>query len=40
LFIGFGPDVEAASRTRLAASVHLEQVSQTQTPRSLHEEAV
>jgi DNA invertase Pin-like site-specific DNA recombinase len=40
LFIGFGPDVEAASRTRLAASVHLKQVSQTQTPRSPHEEAV
>lgn len=39
-FIGFGADVEAACRTRVAASVHLEPVPQPQTARSTCEEAV
>ena len=40
LFIAFGPDVEAACRARVAASVHLEAASHPQTPRSTSKEAV
>jgi DNA invertase Pin-like site-specific DNA recombinase len=40
LFIAFGRDVEAACRARVATSVHLKPVPQTQTPRSIREEAV
>jgi excisionase family DNA binding protein len=39
-FVGFGADVEAACRARLAASVHLKAVPQPQTARSTYEEAV
>ena len=40
LYIGFGPDVEAACRGRIAASVHLKPVTQSQTSRSTNKEAV
>lgn len=40
LLIGFGPDVEAACRARVATSVHLKSVTRTQTSRSTHKEAV
>ncbi len=40
LFINFGPDVEAACRARVAASVHLKPIPQPQTPRSTTQEAV
>ncbi|MGH2576734.1 MAG: helix-turn-helix domain-containing protein, partial [Actinomycetota bacterium] len=40
LFIGFGPDVEAVCRARVAASVRIKPVPQPQTPRSTTQEAV
>jgi hypothetical protein len=40
LFINFGPDVEAACRTRVAASVHLKPAAESQTPQSTSQEAV
>ncbi len=40
LFIPFGPDIEAACRARVAASVHLKPAPQSQTARSTSEEAV
>jgi len=40
LFIDFSPDIEAACRARVAASVHLKPVPLPQTPRSTSEEAV
>ena len=40
LFISFGPDIEAACRGRVTASVHLKPVPQPQTLRSTSQEAV
>ncbi len=40
LFISFGPDIEAACRARVTASVHLKPVPQPQTLRSTSQEAV
>ncbi len=40
LFISFGPEIEAACRARVAASVHLKPPTKPQTPRSTTKEAV
>ncbi len=40
LFIGFGPEIEAACRARVAASVHLKTATQPQTPGPTNQEAV
>jgi len=40
LYIPFGPDVEATCRARVAASVHLERVVESEATRSMSKEAV